>query len=287
MYLITPKALMPLGFFLNNTIEVDFIMITSRILRQAIFRGVLGLILITGFHFDAIASTSNEDVEARKKLVEKYKDHKLIRARLETILIIGLGRAKDNNREEINKFFNAPYDIANEKTPEATEALVDLLDFYIGEHTSAVTIPELISARGREAIPFLKRKICHKPLSFEQNIRDRNKFIVELIKTISCNTKGDESHFTKEEILRSHLFDVQMRLEKYYCKNGYYPNKLLEVFSVDEYFEMGADNKFYYKSCGQIYFLCALGEDGKFGTADDVKPPYNTDVFSFPDNFKE
>jgi hypothetical protein len=70
----------------------------------------------------------------------------------------------------------------------------------------------------------------------------------------------------------------------HYFKRGHYPNKLLEVFPVDDYFEIGADENFFYKSYGHIYFLCALGEDGKFGTADDIKPPYNPDLFSFPEN---
>jgi hypothetical protein len=287
---------MPLGFFLNNTIEVSFIMITSRISRQAIFRGVLGLILITSFHFDAIASTSNEDVEARKKLVEKYREYKLIRARLETILFVGLRdegpfpKLRYESREEVEKFVSAPCDIADEKSPKAIEALVDLLDFDISPHTN-IEIRELISERGREAIPFLKRRISQKPLSFEQKIWERNAVIVELIKGISCGVKyfNVPEGLTKEEIVRSYLFSVQMDLEKHYREKGRYPKDLSQTYWTGpnrELIEKNMGQKLKYKGYWLTYFLCTLGEDGKFGTADDVKPPYNTDVFSFPDKLK-
>jgi len=263
---------------------------TSKVSRKEIFKAVICFALVTGFYLNGFASDLNKDTGARKKLVEKYRDHKLLRDRLEAILFPTLDVwKKPIDMEEANKYFGAPYDIANEKSPRATEALVDLLDFYVGEHTSAVTIPELIAARGKEAIPFLKRKISQKSLSSEREIRRRNEIIVELIKIISCGAKiiDGESDFSKEDIMRSLVFYAQMDLEKYYCKKGHYPKKLSEAYPVGEFFGKEVEKKLYYKSYGLLYFLCALGEDGKFGTADDVKPPYNADVFSFPDGFKE
>jgi hypothetical protein len=291
MYLLSLKALMPLGFFLNNTIEVSFIMITSRISRQAIFRGVLGLILITGFHFDAIASKSDEDLEARKKLVDKYKDDRVIRSRLETILVTGLSEAKANNRQEINKFFNAPDEIAAEKGPKATEALVDLLDFDLG-YMIGVTVLQLISVRGKEALPFLKKKISQKPYSSEKTADERNSDIVMLIKAISCGVKYvvGGKNYTVGELVKFNLFYIQMDLEKYYREKGCYPKDLSQAYCSGhdrEITEKNMGQKLKYKGYEHIYFLCALGEDGKLGTPDDVKPPYNTDVFSFPENFKE
>lgn len=268
-------------------------MITCKIFRRDMFRAVIFFILLTGLCFYAIPSNSNEDMAARKKLVEKYSDYKLIRDRLETILIIGWSAVEGGHREEVAKFARAPYDIANEKTPKATEALVDLLDFYIGERND-VMIRQLISDRGREAIPFLKRNISQKPLSSEQNIGDRNKVIVELIKMISCGVKyfndPEDLDISKEEIVRSYLFSIQMDLEKHYREKGCYPKALSQTRWKSPFLEiieknMGQELK--YKGYGEIYFLCSLGEDGKFGTKDDVKPPYNTDVFSFPEDFKE
>ena len=260
-------------------------MIARKISRRNIFAKVISFVLITGFCFNGFAENTVRDMAARKKLVEKYKDHKILSASLKALLVNRLNYVKDKDREKVNKYFNAPHNIAAEKSGKATEALVDLLDFELGEIIGD-RVMELISDRGRETILYLKKKISQKPLSSERKVKERDKDIVELIKTISGKTKVDESHFTTEEILRSHLYYVQLYLEKYYCKRGHYPNNLLEALPTLDYFEIGADEKFYYKSYGQIYFLCAFGEDGKFGTADDIKPPYNTDLFSFPEHFK-
>jgi hypothetical protein len=264
-------------------------MIACRISRRGIFKVVMCFVLVAGFCSAGFAGGSSRDIKARKKLVEKYAEDKFIKDRLETILIFGLGDLSSKTPEERNRFFDAPYDIASQKNPRATEALVDLLDFDLGELLENI-IRERISLRGKEPIPFLKRKIAQKPLSVERNIRGRNEEIVEMIKALSCGARYifDEK-YSKEEIAKSYLFYVQMFLEKYYCKQRYYPKSLLEAFPVVKLYEQGEllQQKFFYKSYGQIYFLCALGKDGKFGTADDVTPPYNTDVFSFPDNFKE
>jgi len=266
-------------------------MMKCRISRKDILKAISYFILAIGFCVDAFGGDSYQDIQARKKLVEKYKDYKLIRARLETILFPTLNVWEAIHWEEANKYFDAPYDIANEKTPKATEALVDLLDFHIGEHTD-ITIRELISVRGKEAIPFLKRKISQKPLSSEQKIWERNAVIVEQIKTISCGVKyfNVPEDLSKEEIVRSYLFSVQMDLEKHYREKGRYPKSLSQTFWTGpnrEIIENNMGQKLKYKGYWLIYFLCALGEDGKFGTKDDIKPPYNTDVFSFPEHFKE
>jgi hypothetical protein len=256
--------------------------------RKEIFKAVMCFALVTGFCFNGFAKNPHRDMAARKKLVEKYKDHELIRARLDTILFPKFDVwKKPIDLEEANKFFGAPYDIADEKIARATEALVDLLDFFIGEHNTAVTIPGLISCRGREAIPFLKRKMTQKPLSFERETWDRNEVIVKLIKTISCGVKYFEvpEDSSKEEIVRSYLFSVQMDLEEHYREKGRYP-KTFWPGPKREIIEYNIGQELKYKGYGLIYFLCALGEDGKFGTKDDVKPPYNTDVFSFPEHFE-
>jgi hypothetical protein len=247
-----------------------------------ILKTVICFTIIAGFSVNAFAINGFRDMAARKKLVEKYKDHNLISTYLEILLTKELN---DKDTESVNKYFSAPRYIASDKSAKATEALIDLLDFRVGVHIN-FTLMKVIEDRGRETILFLKKKISQKPLTFERQVKERDKDIVELIKTICRKTKGDEIHFTTKEILRNHLYDVQMRLAIYYCERGHYPYNLVEVFSIDD-FEIGADEKFHYKSYGQIYYLCALGEDGKFGTADDITPPYNTDLFSFPEHFTE
>lgn len=193
-------------------------MIISKISRQAIFRGVLCLILVTGYWSGGFAGDLIRDIKARKKLVEKYAEDKFIKNRLETILIFGLCDLSSKTPRERNRFFGAPYDIASQKKPRATEALVDLLDFDLGELLENI-IRERISLRGKKPIPFLKRKIVQKPLSVERNVRGRNEEIVEMIKALSCGARYifDEK-YDEEEVARSYLFYVQMLLEKYYCK---------------------------------------------------------------------
>jgi len=46
------------------------------------------------------------------------------------------------------------------------------------------------------------------------------------------------------------------------------------------------EQKIKYQSFGPAYFICTIGEDGIFGTKDDVKPPYMTAIYSFPENSK-
>jgi len=233
------------------------------------------LILICG----EVLADVHRDINARKKLVTKYKNE--VKADLEFILL------KDKKTDEqMRDFFNMVAELNDDKSNKMTELLVDLIDFRIGEVTDQ-DIYEHISAREKKVvIPLLKKKLLEKPLSSEKSISERNEIIAELLQHVVNNVKYifDSSHFDTAEELKSWLFEAQMDLKKYYYTNGFYPQKLSDAFLLFSMFiaEHGKKQKIKYKSFGTTYFMCISGEDGIFGTEDDVHPPYLTEIYSFP-----
>jgi len=240
----------------------------------------------------SIALTSSvlakNDVVARRKLVDKYSDFRKIRQKLEVILI-----KEKKTDEDMRNFFNTVIELNDDKSRKMTEALVDLLDFMIGEMTNEDIYQHISTREKKVIIPLLKKKLLEKPLSSEKSLKERNEIIAELLWHIVTNVKyiNDETHFRPKETIKAWLYEAQIALEKHYYQKGIFPNKLPEAFTLLNegenellvYTEEGVyKQKIKYQSFGSTYFICTLGEDGIFGTKDDIKPPYKTDIYSFP-----
>jgi len=231
---------------------------------------------------------AKNDIVARRKLVDKYSDFRKIRLKLEIILI-----KEKKTDEDMRNFFNTVIELNDDKSKKMTEALVDLLDFKIGEIANK-DIHQHISTRNKNyVIPLLKKRLLEKPLSTEINVNERNERIAKLLNMIVSDVKyiNDETYFHPRETIKAWLYDAQIALEKYYYQKGNFPNKLSQAFSppfkgeniLIVIAEEGVyKQKIKYQSFGTTYFICTLGDDGIFGTKDDIRPPYKTDIYSFP-----
>lgn len=258
-------------------------MSTFNNIQNVILLGILPfLILICG---EGLADV-RRDIDARKKLVTKYKNE--VKADLEFILL------KDKKTDEqMRDFFNMVAELNDDKSDKMTELLADLIDFHIGEVTDHDIYEQISTRKKKVIIPLLKKKLSEKPLSFEKSLKERNEIIAELLQHIVIDVKyiNDETHFRPIETIKAWLYEAQIALEKYYYQKGIFPNKLSEAFILLNegenellfYSEEGVyKQKIKYQSFGSIYFICTLGEDGIFGTKDDVPPPYLTEIYSFP-----
>lgn len=250
------------------------------------------LLLITIIIVSMVLTSSvlaKNDVVARRKLVDKYSDFRKIRQKLEVILI-----KEKKTDEDMRNFFHTVIELNDDKSRKMTEALVDLLDFMIGEMTNEDIYQHISTRKKKVIIPLLKKKLSEKPLSSEKTLEERNEIIAELLRHIVIDVKYiyDETHFRPKETIKEGLYYAQIALEKYYYLKGHYPTKLSQAFSplnggeneLLVFTEEGVTKKqkIKYQSFGSTYFICTLGEDGIFGTKDDIKPPYKTEIYSFP-----
>jgi hypothetical protein len=226
------------------------------------------------------------DVGARKKLVSKYKN--ALKADLEFLLL-----KEKKTDEQMRDFFNMIVELNDDKSAKMTELLVDLIDFHIGEITDCDIYQHISTREKKTAIPLLKKKLPEKPLSFEQDLKERNENIAELLRRIINGVKyiNNPSLFDPVETLKSWLFEAQMDLEKYYYTNGIYPEKLSDAFitpfpeiggEVVIIYGVGKRQRIKYKSFGSTYFIGTAGKDGVLGTKDDVIPPYLSEIYCFP-----
>jgi hypothetical protein len=208
-----------------------------------------------------------------------------------------LVKEKETREEEV-RADTMVFDLNDDKSPKMTEAMVDLIDFYLNEIADQDLLERISTRKKSELIPLLKRKLLEKPLSSETAASDRNETIGELLRLIALDLRyiSDPDNLSLTEVRRAGLFGIQTALEKYYYLQGHYPEDLSQAlpsltqkadglymwYSKDDY-----EERIEYKGFPSTYFLCAVGKDGILGTADDVQPPYLPEVFSFPSGYRK
>lgn len=114
--------------------------------------------------------------------------------------------------------------------------------------------------------------------------RTKSKSYVSAYSDTSKSSKGTDSSFvescdknmSKSEETRRRLNAIDDALGKYHSKHGKWPESLVVLFkepNTSIKFYDGWDKKFWYVQSEYGFRVSSAGEDGKYGTADDIKSP--------------
>ncbi len=223
----------------------------------------------------------------RKCFIEKYKKNDNIYVLLKRIL--------DNN-VNMNDLLSSIEALSKANDHTSVEAMVGLLNFYLGEGPTLVLHQKIVE-KGQIAFPLIKTKFFDKVFREEwpnetdekASIEKRNSDLADLLTHIYFNVAYaiDFSELNQAQITTLRLLNIQIALDSYFSKERRYPRRLSDLRPTDFRIDIltlkdGWNRDFKYFCGGAHYFLQSNGVDGVAGTIDDIGPPKDRNLYSFP-----
>ena len=223
-------------------------------------------ILISLFIFCSNINAVAANKAERNNFLGKYKYSKEFYGSLKDIF-----KADMQSKDSVNALYNGLDKLKLSSKSEASEILVGLLDFYIGEMPNEI-VKESIVAKGKTILPLLRNKLMDSVIMNEfpneNNIKivleKRNATIITLMDYIYYNVPYviDYSALNKKDVTKLKLFLIQNKLQKYKITKGYYPSSLSQLnneLSENELdFNRDAWNRSFKYYSGQCFYFLLL-----------------------------